>query len=93
MLITARLLKVRLNYNIRSVKLGKASKHQSLFFEVVKSAMSQNKFDAKVVILGSESSGKTCLAQRFLNDRFVGDGKYQVKFQSLLEKGYFKDAC
>jgi GTPase SAR1 family protein len=42
------------------------------------SNMHQSKFDVKVVILGSEYSGKTCLAQRFLRDKFVGDNKYQV---------------
>ena len=42
------------------------------------SATPLNKFDVKVVILGSEHSGKTCLAQRFLRDKYVGDDKYQV---------------
>ena len=33
--------------------------------------------EVKVVILGTEFTGKTCLIQRFLSERFVGENKYQ----------------
>jgi len=35
------------------------------------------KVDVKVVMLGKEFSGKTSLVERFLNERFVGENKYQ----------------
>lgn len=35
------------------------------------------KVDVKVVMLGKEYSGKTSLVERFLNERFVGENKYQ----------------
>ena len=36
-----------------------------------------NKVDAKVVLLGKEYSGKTCLVERYLHDRFNMDVPYQ----------------
>jgi GTPase SAR1 family protein len=36
-----------------------------------------NKVDAKVVLLGKEYSGKTCLVERYLHDRFNKDIPYQ----------------
>jgi len=33
--------------------------------------------DVKVVMLGKEYCGKTSLVERFLNERFVGENKYQ----------------
>jgi len=51
--------------------------------------MSTN-LDVKVVILGCEYSGKTSLAQRFLNDRFVGENKYQVKVYKSMENSHRK---
>ena len=33
--------------------------------------------EVKVVILGMEFSGKTCLIERFLNNRFFGENRYQ----------------
>lgn len=35
------------------------------------------KVDVKVVMLGKEFSGKTSIVERFLNERFVGENKYQ----------------
>ena len=36
-----------------------------------------NKVDAKVVLLGKEYSGKTCLVERYLHARFNKDVPYQ----------------
>ena len=36
-----------------------------------------NKVDAKVVLLGKEYSGKTCLVERYLHGRFNKDIPYQ----------------
>jgi len=36
------------------------------------------KIDVKVVMLGKEFSGKTSLVERFLNERFSGDNRYQA---------------
>lgn len=36
-----------------------------------------NKVDAKVVLLGKEYSGKTCLVERYLHGRFSKDIPYQ----------------
>ena len=36
-----------------------------------------NKVDAKVVLLGKEYSGKTCLVERYLHGRFNKDVPYQ----------------
>ena len=33
--------------------------------------------ELKVVLLGKECCGKTSLAERFLNDRFAGENRYQ----------------
>jgi len=36
-----------------------------------------SKIDLKIVLLGKEFSGKTSLVERFLNDRYAGDNRYQ----------------
>jgi GTPase SAR1 family protein len=45
--------------------------------------MAAPKVDVKVVILGMEFCGKTSLVERCLNDRFLGQNKYQVLSCSL----------
>ena len=35
--------------------------------------MTSNKVDAKVVLLGKSFAGKTCLVERYLKNRFMGD--------------------
>ena len=35
------------------------------------------KVDVKVVMLGKEYCGKTSVVERFLNERFSGENKYQ----------------
>ena len=50
--------------------------------ELGKSAqkMTTGKVDAKVVLLGKSYVGKTCLVERYLKDRFLGDA---VPYQNV----------
>jgi len=46
-------------------------------------AGSGSKVDMKVVLLGKEYVGKTCLVQRYLHEKFSVDSPYQsVSYQS-----------
>ena len=47
-----------------------------IYIDLLKSYMA-NKVDAKVVLLGKEYSGKTCLVERYLHGRFNKDIPYQ----------------
>ena len=42
--------------------------------------VSSAQVDVKVVFLGVEYCGKTSLIDRFLNNRFAGEDRYQVNF-------------
>ena len=44
--------------------------------------------DLKVVLLGKESSGKTSLSERYLNDRFFGDAETNNVYQSTIGAAY-----
>lgn len=40
--------------------------------------MATGKVDMKIVMLGKEYVGKTCLAQRYLHERFSESGNYMA---------------
>ena len=40
--------------------------------------MATGKVDMKIVLLGKEHVGKTCLAQRYLHEKFSDSGNYQA---------------
>ncbi|KAK7109305.1 ras-related protein Rab-24-like [Littorina saxatilis] len=47
--------------------------------------MASNKVDAKVVLLGKSYAGKTCLVERYLKDRFLGE---TVPYQNTIGAAY-----
>lgn len=47
--------------------------------------MAGSKVDAKIVLLGKSYAGKTCLVERYLKDRFLGDS---VPYQNTIGAAY-----
>ena len=62
--------------NLSLCKSNITSSHCS--FIQLPAVMATGKVDMKIVLLGKEHVGKTCLAQRYLHEKFGDSGNYQA---------------